>query len=152
MRWTVRAVQQLRQDMRPVEQHAADLPWAAEVPWRVRDRVGTERRLRIRRERDQRIVRVDLHGLDAHGGRLACTLLRRQLLAPDHPLRYVRVVVGKGKRSVRGRRVLADLASEILSPEPPLAARSATIDAPDGYLDIWHRDRWPRPRLRSRPR
>ena len=127
-----------------MEAHAEGLPWADTTPWRADERVSTERRLRIRRERDQRIVRVDLHGLDGEGARLACGRVREALLTRDHPLRYVRVVVGKGKRSVQGRRVLAGIAVEMLPPEPPLSVRSSTLDAPDGYLDVWHQGRWPR--------
>ena len=147
VRWTSRAVSALRADLLPVEGHASGLPWADQVRWTVLARVGTERRLRIRRERDQRIVRVDLHGLDGDGARLACAILKQALLANDHPLRYVRVVVGKGRRSAQGRRVLAGIAADVLTPHHPLSVRTSTSDAPDGYLDVWHRDRWPRPRL-----
>jgi hypothetical protein len=29
-------------------------------------------------------------------------------------------------------------------PADPLAVRSSTIDAPVGFVDVWHRGRWPR--------
>lgn len=147
-RWTNRATQRLRVELSEVEVHAADLPWAARSAWTTRARVGTERRLWIRRERDQRIVKVDLHGLDAAGARQVCEIVHQALLARAHPLRYVRVVVGRGHHSREGRRVLAGVAAEILRAEHPVAIRSSTADAADGYLDAWHRDLWPRPRLR----
>ena len=81
-RWTTRAIAALRESLAPVEAHAATLSWAKTTPWTTRARITTERRLWIRREKDQRIVRLDLHGLDADGARLACTLLRDALLTP----------------------------------------------------------------------
>ena len=148
-RWTSRAIDALRVELTEIEDYATTLPWAATTAWTTRGRVSTERRLRIRRERDQRIVKVDLHGLDAKGADLACARIREHLAQPDHPLRYVRVVVGKGKRSTQGRRVLAGVAARVLVPDGAIAVRSSTIGASDGYLDAWNRDKWPRPRLRS---
>ena len=145
-RWTTRAIALLRQELAPVQDHARELPWADKVPWEVHRRISTERRLWIRREKDQRIVRIDLHGLDADGARLACRLIRQALLTPDHPLRYVRVVVGRGKRSPGGKRVLAGIAAQVLAPEGPLARRSSTGQADNGFVDVWHRQRWPRVR------
>lgn len=148
MRWTTQAISRLRQDLTAVQDHAATLPWASRSPWAVQSHIRTERRLHIRRERDQRIVKLDLHGLDGVGARMACELLREGLLDPSHPLRYARVVVGRGKRSTDGRRVLAGIAAEVLRAEDPLATRSSTVNAPRGFLDVWHRGRWPRHRLR----
>ena len=67
-------------------------------------------------------------------------------LTPGHPLRYARIVVGRGKRSPGGRRVLAGIADEILIADAPLARRSSTEGAENGFVDIWHRERWPRVR------
>jgi hypothetical protein len=149
-RWTTRACQGLRERLGPIEVAARALPWADRAPWRAHRRITTERRVWGRGAPRDRVVRVDLHGLDGALARQACQRLRDALSEEALPLAYLRVVVGRGRHSTDGRRVLARTAAEELGDPPaPVRLRSSTVDSPDGHLDLVHPGRW-RPHGRRR--
>lgn len=147
-RWASQAVRALRAELEPVEVAARDLPWARQATWTARTHVTTERRMRVRGGPRDRVVRVDLHGLDKALAERACRVVRARLEAPGSRLAWVRVVVGRGKHSAGGRRVVAAVAEQVLGDvSEPLRITSSTREAGDGHLDLVHRGRW-----RRRPR
>lgn len=147
-RWTSEAIRALREDLSPIETDAGSLPWAQKAPWTVRSHVTTERRMRVRGGPRDRVVRIDLHGLDKALAERACQLIRASLESPESRLAWARVVVGRGKHSAGGRRVVAAVAEQVLGDvSEPLRITSSTREAEEGHLDVVHRGRW-----RRRPR
>ncbi len=149
MAWTTQAILDLRRDLSEIQTRAASLPWGTETTWLVHRKIRTERRLWVRRDRDSRVVCVDLHGLDAALAHEVCTTALRLVQSPEHPLRYVRFIVGMGHRSTTDRRVLAELVGTRIAATPSIRSRLATQDAPRGFYDVWNPAQWPRPQ-RSR--
>jgi hypothetical protein len=86
----------LRGELEPLEQEAAELPWAHERPWRVASHV--------RREGD--LLQVDLHDLNARCARRAVGLVAQA--ATDLDSGAVGFITGVGSHSI-GPGVLGDV-------------------------------------------
>lgn len=72
--------------LRPVEAHAAGLPWASEKPWRVSTHVRTERGT----------LSVDLHDMDLPGARRILDLL----IVNRPEVGRIRLITGRGTHSM----------------------------------------------------
>ena len=91
----------LRELLRPLEAHAASLPWAQDKAWRL----DTHVRL------DRGTMTVDLHDMDVEGARKMLDII----IQNRERIGRLRIVTGRGKHSAHGRPVLRPLVNERLN-------------------------------------
>ena len=91
----------LRELLRPLEAHAASLPWARERAWRL----DTHVRL------DRGTMTIDLHDIDAEGTRKMLDVI----IQNREQMGRLRIITGRGKHSSNSRPVIRPLVQERLN-------------------------------------
>lgn len=125
-----RDLDRLRGTLAPLEELAAELPWAQERPWRVASHVRPEGDL----------IQVDLHDLNARCARRAVRLVEQAI--PELHTGAVGFITGVGSHSI-GPGVLTDVVARELR---KLAPRHGWTYQPNGrgaLVLIWDRSRAP---------